>query len=160
MKKMKKKNWKKKLGKSWKKVERVEKKLRKSLKKNWKKLKKKLEKLNFFQLFLVTSSLRSNVWSVSSLKSHSLCQNSKVAVTHWLTKARYRAARAAKKFTFSNSLFLQSKIWFQVTHWEKDVKGGKQPVFLFWVDCVLDFSAFLNGRRSVCGWKLLKAFWH
>ena len=37
---------------------------------------------------------------VSSLKSHSLCQHSKVAVshslTHPLTKVRYRAARAAK----------------------------------------------------------------
>ena len=38
---------------------------------------------------------------VSSLKSHSLCQNSKVALTHpvtqSLTKVRYKAARAAKK---------------------------------------------------------------
>ena len=38
---------------------------------------------------------------VSSLKSHSLCQNSKVALTDSLTqsvtKVRYRAARAAKK---------------------------------------------------------------
>ena len=48
-----------------------------------------------FCLFFLTS-LRSNVWRVSSFKSHYLCQNSKVAVTHWLTKVRYRAARAAK----------------------------------------------------------------
>ena len=34
-----------------------------------------------FQLFFLTLSPWSNVWRVSSLKSHSLCQNSKVAVT-------------------------------------------------------------------------------
>ena len=34
---------------------------------------------------------------VSSLKGHSLCQNSKVAPTQPVTKVRYRAARAAKK---------------------------------------------------------------
>ena len=48
-----------------------------------------------FHLF-VFLSLWSNVWRVSSLKSHSLCQNSKVALTYLLSKGRYRAARAAK----------------------------------------------------------------
>ena len=38
-----------------------------------------------------------SVVRTSSLKSHSLCQNSKVAVTEIVTKVRYRAARAAKK---------------------------------------------------------------
>ena len=33
---------------------------------------------------------------LESLSVHSLCQNSKVAVSHPLTKVRYRAARAAK----------------------------------------------------------------
>ena len=53
-----------------------------------------------FCLF-VWISLWSNVWRVWSLKSHCLCQNSKVAVsdslTHSLTKIRYRADRASKK---------------------------------------------------------------
>ena len=38
---------------------------------------------------------------MSSLKSHSLCQNSKVAATQSLTKFRYRAARAAVGFSLS-----------------------------------------------------------
>ena len=37
-----------------------------------------------FCLFVYTSCW-SNVWRVSSLKSHSLCRYSKVAVTHWVT---------------------------------------------------------------------------
>ena len=52
------------------------------------------EVVYFVSLFLCLF-VWSNVWQVSSLKSHSLCQNSKVALTHWLTKVRYRAARAA-----------------------------------------------------------------
>ena len=36
-------------------------------------------------LSFVRISLQSNVWRVSSVKSHSLCQNSKVALTHWPT---------------------------------------------------------------------------
>ena len=47
----------------------------------------------FFFLFVQTS-LWPNVWRVSSVKSHSLCQNSKVALSDSLTKVRYRAARA------------------------------------------------------------------
>ena len=46
----------------------------------------------WFCLFVILSfcvfiwiSLWSNVWRVSSLKSHSLCQNSTVALTDWLT---------------------------------------------------------------------------
>ena len=42
----------------------------------------------FFLFFFVWTSCWSNVWRVSSLKSHSLCQNSKVAVSHSLTQWR------------------------------------------------------------------------
>ena len=35
---------------------------------------------------------------LESLSVHSLCQNSKVAVSHPLTKVRYRAARAPKNW--------------------------------------------------------------
>ena len=52
-----------------------------------------------FCLFVWTS-LWSNVWRVSSLKSHSFCRNSKVTLNHWLSKVRYRAARAADKTKF------------------------------------------------------------
>ena len=59
-----------------------------------------LETLQTFGRSDVQTSLWSNVWRVWSVKSHSLCQNSKVAptqsLTDWLTKVRYRAARAAK----------------------------------------------------------------
>ena len=41
--------------------------------------------LCLFSLFVLTS-LWSNVWKVSSLKSHSLCPNSEVALTDWLIK--------------------------------------------------------------------------
>ena len=49
-------------------------------------------------LFVLTS-LWSNVWRVSSLKSHSFFPNSKWSLTHSLTRGRYRyrAASAAKK---------------------------------------------------------------
>ena len=57
----------------------------------------------FLCCLFVQTSLRSNVWRVSSFKSHYLSWNSKVAVTewltaltHWLTKVRYMATRAAK----------------------------------------------------------------
>ena len=53
--------------------------------------------LRCFFLF-VFSSLLSNVWRVSRLKSHSLFPNSKMALTDWLTKGGDRAARAAKKW--------------------------------------------------------------
>ena len=72
----------------------------------------------FFQLIPATKSLRLNVWWVWSLESHSLCQNSKVAVseslTDSLTKVRYRAARAAKKDNKQNDLN-NNKIHF--AHW-------------------------------------------
>ena len=68
-----------------------------------------------FCLFVWTSC-RSNVWRKSSLKSHSLCQNSKVALTdpptQSLTKVRYRAARAAKnhsRFVPILSLYITRK---------------------------------------------------
>ena len=54
---------------------------------------------SFFFLSLslfVWTSIWSNVWRVLSVKSHYLCHNSKVALTQWVTKVRYRAARAAK----------------------------------------------------------------
>ena len=95
------------MKKSWRKVE-------KKLKKSWKNWKKKLKNFNFF----LTSSPWSNVWRVSSLKSHSLCQNSKVAVPKMKTKGRYRAARAAKNLKkkkwnlTSGWIFLQHKILF------------------------------------------------
>ena len=62
----------------------------------------------YFYLFFHTI-LWSSVWKVSSVKSHSLCQNSKVAPSHWLTKVMYRAARAAK-----NTLYL-IMIWHSNT---------------------------------------------
>ena len=40
---------------------------------------------SLFCLFVFLTSLWSNVWRDSSLKSHSLWWNSKVAVTHWVT---------------------------------------------------------------------------
>ena len=80
---------KKKLKKSWKKVEKnVEKKLGKTwekvgkkLENTWKKIKKSWKNFNFFSTFFLNSSPRSNVGRVSSLKSHSFCRNSKVAVS-------------------------------------------------------------------------------
>ena len=71
--------------------------------------------LCFFFVFLsfcpfVWTSIWSNVWRVSSLKSHSLCRNSKVEVTQWVTKVRYRAARAAKnKIPNSANLYTSYK---------------------------------------------------
>ena len=64
----------KKLTESWKKLKKVEKKLKTSRK-----------KIEFFQLFFYNPSPRSNVGRVTSLKSHSLCQNSEVALTHLLS---------------------------------------------------------------------------
>ena len=53
--------------------------------------------LEFFKLFSLSSSLRSNVKRVLSLKNQYLCPNSKVVkTTTTQIKGRYRAARAAK----------------------------------------------------------------
>ena len=106
MKKKVEKSWKKvgkKLEKSLKKLKKVEKNVEKKVEKSWEKVGKKLEKSwkkseksqkKFkFSTFFLNSSPRSNVGRVSSLKSHYLCPNSKVAET---TKGRYRAAKAAK----------------------------------------------------------------
>ena len=85
----------------------VEKKLETSWKMGWKNLKKKIEKKKFKKIvfffiflnsFFLSSSPRSNVGRVSSLRSHYLCPNSKAAVLP--TKGRYRAARAAKNVYF------------------------------------------------------------
>ena len=76
----------------------------------------------YFCLFVQTS-LWSNVWRIWSLKSHSLCQNSKVAVTDWLTEwqVRYRAARAAKK-----SKMVVCTTWQELTGHRTNRRNGRK----------------------------------
>ena len=72
--------------------------------------------LSVFCLFclFVQTSCWSNVWRASSLKSPCLCRNSKVAVTDSLTdsltKVRYRAARAAKKWPEEHRRYASTKV--------------------------------------------------
>ena len=81
-------------------------------------------------VFFVFLSLWSSVWRVSSLKSHSLYPNSKVALidwlTHSLTKVRDRAARAAKQFSNQNSLSkLNLQFWCE-QEWQSNHAGGRK----------------------------------
>ena len=79
--------------------------------------------------------LWSNVWRVSSLESLSLCQNSKVAPTHWLsqsvTKVRYRAARAAKTQYFWVIFWIF--LWTGKSDWANSFLNGLVPFsYKFW----------------------------
>ena len=85
--------------------------------------------------FFLDISLWSYVLRTSSVKSHSLCWNSKVAVTQWLTKVRYRATRAAKKnSTFPSRKGVQAR---KISVWEEDISRDS-------------IGAALSKKSSIC----------
>ena len=90
--------------------------------------------------FCLLSRLWSNVWRVSSLKSHSLCPNSKLAASESLTKGRYRAARAAKTrpnstcltcYRIPAALEVHNGSLVEEEHYTNDVPG--EVSLLLWV---------------------------
>ena len=91
----------------------------------------------------MSKSLWSNVWRVSrvsSLKSHSLCPNSKVAVTT-TTKGRYRAVSVMILARVARSGSQNTK---QTRNRSNDINSGKFISFIHFNPCHQLLSIFIN----------------
>ena len=98
-------------------------------------------------LYFCSDIILIKFWRVSSLKRHSLCQNSKVALSDWLTKVRYRAARAAKN---SFRVFTLCAILNIRWGWGLILTLIKAINFHKLSRCCLDMIWFKSSKISIC----------